>query len=63
MLGRAAVFTGTALRLARPWWRALPSLAGAVLASLGAAMVYQPAGLIAGGMFLLWIGTELHGRR
>lgn len=38
----------------------LPPLAGAAMVSLGAAMVYLPAGVIAGGVFLLWIGTELN---
>jgi len=41
----------------------VPSLAGAAMVSLGAAMVYLPAGVIAGGAFLLWMGTELNSRR
>lgn len=44
------------------WSRMLPSLAGASMVSLGASMIYTPAGVVAGGAFLLWIGTELQSR-
>lgn len=60
---------GVALAAAGPagamvgWSRIAPSLAGAAMVSLGAAMIYSPAGVIAGGGFLLWIGTELQRER
>lgn len=41
----------------------VPGLAGSAMASYGAALIYRPAGFIAGGAFLLWLGTELNRRR
>lgn len=54
----AAGVAGTAVG----WSRLAPSLAGAAMVSLGASMVYTPAGVVIGGAFLLWIGTELQGQ-
>jgi hypothetical protein len=45
----AAAAAGTLVRVGRP----LPGLAGAVLISVGAGMVYLPAGVMVGGGFLL----------
>ena len=60
--GRLAVAAGTLLRLARGHALSVPSLAGAAMVSAGAAMIYTPAGVIIGGGFLLWIGTEMNRR-
>jgi hypothetical protein len=54
---QAAVLAGHTVRIAH----SLIGLAGAALVSWGAAMIYVPAGWIAGGAFLLWLATELAG--
>ena len=58
--GRAAIVAGHAIRKVRPALPSMPGLAGAAMVSYGIAMIYLPAGVIAGGAFLLWIGTELN---
>ena len=63
MTGRKALLAAAgAAGTAVGWSRLAPSLAGAAMVSLGASMVYLPAGVILGGGFLLWIGTELQGQ-
>lgn len=42
--------------------RALAVVAGGVLVSVGASMIYQPAGLIVGGAVLLAMGLMGHMR-
>jgi len=37
----------------------VPGLAGAAMVAYGAAMVYRPAGVIAGGLFLLLLDRRL----
>lgn len=59
LLGRAAEvagrLTGRVLRVAPT----VPGLAGAAMVAYGAAMVYRPAGVIAGGAFLLLLDRRI----
>jgi hypothetical protein len=58
VLGLAGA-AGYAIAKARRPARLLPGLAGAVLLSWGAAMIYAPAGLIAAGLMLLVIDRTI----
>jgi hypothetical protein len=49
-----AALAGHTVRIAH----ALPGLAGAAMVSWGAAMVYEPAGLIVGGAFMLLLDRQ-----
>lgn len=51
---QTASFAGHTVRISG----VLPGLAGAAMVSWGAAMIYTPAGWIAGGAFLLAFGFE-----
>ena len=52
-VGAAAAGLGHAVRIGRALARYAPGWLGAGLVSWGAGLVYLPAGLIVGGMFLL----------
>ena len=41
----------------------LPGLAGAAMVSWGASMIYEPAGWVAGGAFLLAFGFENNAKK
>lgn len=51
-----ATLIGHTVRIAN----VLPGLAGAAMVSWGAAMIYTPAGWIAGGIALLAFGREIN---
>lgn len=52
----SASITGHTVRIAHS---VVVGLTGAALVSWGAAMIYTPAGWIAGGGFLLWLANDL----
>jgi threonine/homoserine/homoserine lactone efflux protein len=60
LLGRTATMAGTVVRESRARRRAVPGLAGAAMVAYGVALVYLPAGVVAGGLFLLWFGSEIN---
>lgn len=53
---------GNVIGFARRCSVLLPGLAGAAMASYGTALVYKPAGVILGGLFLLAIDRQLSPR-
>lgn len=55
---KTATLAGHTVRIAN----VLPGVAGAAMVSWGAAMIYTPAGWIAGGVFLLGAGFEFNSR-
>lgn len=55
-----ATLTGHTVRIANAAAPVAPALAGFGLVSWGAAMIYTPAGWIAGGLSLLLIGREIN---
>lgn len=63
LLGSAAAAAGTTCGHILRALPTFPGFAGAAMVSYGAAMIYRPAGVIAGGAFLLWFGTELNRRQ
>lgn len=56
---RVAEVAGRALGRVLPEVRSLPGLAGAAMVSWGIALAYLPAGVIAGGVFLLMLDRRL----
>ena len=58
VLGLASA-CGYAVRQARRPARLLPGLAGAVLISWGAAMIYTPAGFLVAGALLLLVDRSI----
>ena len=59
LAGRLADVAGRATARMLKATMTVPGLAGAAMVAYGAAMVYRPAGVIAGGAFLLLIDRKL----
>lgn len=59
LLGGAVELAGKAVGRALSALPTVPGLAGAAMVSYGAAMIYLPAGVIAGGAFLLLLDRQL----
>jgi hypothetical protein len=57
--GRAAELAGHVVGRVLRAAPTVPGLAGAAMVAYGAAMVYAPAGVIAGGVFLLALDRRL----
>lgn len=62
-LGGLAAAAGHTLRISRSAARYVPGWAGAGLVSWGASMIYLPAGVIVGGLFLLAADALIPARR
>lgn len=58
-LGRLVTAAGSAAGRVMRWSRSVPGIAGAGLMSYAAALVYLPAGLAAGAVFLLLLDRRL----